>query len=223
MTASLPPAPREKFYGRRKGKKLRDNRVRLLEDVLPRISCPVGLPIDAVHYKEIWLEVGFGSGEHLADQAAANPQVLIIGCEPFINGVAKLCQYVDERKLTNVRIFADDARLLMDALPAQSLHRVFVLFADPWPKSRHAERRFIGEANLDRLARLMPVGAQLRLASDHPILKRWMIGQMRQRTDFKWQLNKCHDWLHRPADWPPTRYEEKALHGRPIFLTFVRA
>ncbi len=213
---------REKFYGRRKGKKLRSNRVRLVEDVLPQIRCPRGLPEDASRFKQIWLEVGFGSGEHLATQAAAHPDILMIGCEPFINGVAKLCQYVEEQSLKNVRIFDDDARLLLDALPDACLDRVFVLFADPWPKNRHAERRFIGQPNLDRLARLMKPGTELRLASDHPVLKRWMIGQMRIRPDFSWRLDKCHEWLHRPADWPPTRYEQKALHGRPIFLTFVR-
>jgi tRNA (guanine-N7-)-methyltransferase len=222
MTAPKPTAPREKFYGRRKGKKLRSTRERGLEEILPSITCPVGLPPDAAKYKAIWLEVGFGSGEHLADQAVANPDVLIIGCEPFINGVAKLCQYVDERNLKNVRIYADDARLLMDALPDGSLQRVFVLFADPWPKNRHAERRFIGGPNLDRLARLMPLGAELRLASDHPVLKRWTLAQMRRRSDFKWRLDKCHQWLQRPADWPATRYEQKALHGVPHFYTFVR-
>jgi tRNA (guanine-N7-)-methyltransferase len=219
--AKLPEINQEKFYGRRKGKKLRPNRVRLLEDVLPRYQIRAGQALPSGH-RDLWLEVGFGAGEHLAAQAAAHPDVLMIGCEPFINGVAKLCEHIEQGNLTNIRILNDDARPLLDALPDSCLDRVFVLFADPWPKTRHADRRFIGKANLDRLARLMKPGAELRVASDHPILKRWSLQQLRAHPAFKWRLEKCHDWLHRPTDWPPTRYEQKALHGRPHFYTFVR-
>jgi tRNA (guanine-N7-)-methyltransferase len=213
--------PQEKFFGRRKGKKLRPNRVRLLEDVLPRYQIESDLPLLS-GYRDLWLEVGFGAGEHLAAQAALHPDVLMLGCEPFINGVAKLCDHIDQNKLTNIRIYNDDARQLMDAMPDACLGRAFVLFADPWPKNRHADRRFIGQPNLDRLARLMKPGAELRVASDHPILKRWSLQQLRAHPAFRWKLDKCHQWLHRPADWPSTRYEQKALHGRPHFFTFVR-
>jgi tRNA (guanine-N7-)-methyltransferase len=106
-----------------------------------------------------------------------------------------------------------------------ALDRVFVLFNDPWPKNRHAERRFIGPDNIARLHRLMPEGAELRLASDHPILIKWMVQQMRAHSHlFKWQINHCHEWLHRPTDWPPTRYEQKAIsEGRkPVYLKFIR-
>jgi len=221
MDNETPPVLAEKFYGRRKGKKLRPNRVRLIDELLPQYQLKAQ-PIERGNYKDIWLEVGFGAGEHLAAQALQHPDILMVGCEPFINGVAKMCDHIAENNLTNVRVYADDARQLLDALPDGCLGRAFVLFADPWPKNRHADRRFIGQPNLDRLARLLRSGAELRIASDHPILKKWTLAQMRAHQAFKWKLETCHQWLHRPADWPATRYEQKALHGRPHFYTFIR-
>ncbi len=229
MTAESDTKPAEQFYGRRKGKKLRPNRVRLVEELLPKVQLTVGPELDAAlrrsdgsHWPDIWLEVGFGAGEHLAWQAAHHKDVLLIGSEPYINGVAKLLEYVETQALDNVRIFPDDARKLMDALPGASLGRVFVLFNDPWPKTRHWERRFIGPANLDRLARLMKPGAELRLATDDKSLLDWMLFHTTRHPAFAWKVESAQDWLTRPADWPPTRYELKAIRGRPYFLTFVR-
>ena len=149
-------------YGRRKGHRLRPGRQRLLEELLPRLQVhlPAGDRLDPVSLfarrpERIWLEIGFGGGEHLAAQAAAHPEVGLIGCEPFITGVARLLSLIQTQDLTNIRLFTDDARLLMQALPNNCLERVFVLFPDPWPKTRHAGRRFIGAANLDRLAVLL--------------------------------------------------------------------
>lgn len=228
-------APR--LYGRRKGRPLRKRKAGLLEEALPRLTFappaqgetlnPAGLfpkPVD-----DVWLEVGFGGGHHLAWQAAHNRdagrRVGVIGCEPFVNGVASLLALVDEQDLyDDVRILPDDARPLLDALPDASIGRAFVLFADPWPKKRHWDRRFIGPENLARLSRVLKDGAELRLASDDMGLARWMLEHTVNHADFEWTARGPQDWRVRPADWPPTRYEEKALIAgrKPVFLRFVR-
>lgn len=212
--------PLHRFYGRRKGKPLRPQRARLVADLLPALT--VSVPPDCTGWRDVWLEIGFGSGEHLAWQAERNPDVLLIGCEPFLNGVACLLDTVAARNLPNVRIHPDDARFLLESLPEASLGRVFLLFNDPWPKKRHWDRRFIQPGTLATLARVMKPGAELRLASDHPGLVRWMLHHLRRDPAFRWHVPHCHAWQIRPSDWPPTRYEQKALHGRPIFLTFIR-
>jgi len=224
---------RLQLYGRRHGRPLRQHKAELLETLLPavRLERPEpGCPLDpaalfAGPLAEVWLEVGFGGGEHLAAQAAAHPEVGIIGCEPFINGVAGLLGHVEREGLAGrVRVLADDARYLIDALPDASIGRAFVLFADPWPKKRHWERRFIGPANLDRLARVLKDGAELRLASDDPGLVTWMLDHTWHHPAFEWLARAAADWRARPADWPPTRYEQKAIEaGRtPVFLRFRR-
>ena len=170
--------------------------------------------------QSIALEIGFGGGEHLAAQAAAHPDVGFIGCEPFVNGVAKLLTQIDEQGLKNVRIYPDDARTLMDALPDSCLDMCFVLYADPWPKTRHAERRFIGKENLDRLARIMMAGGELRLATDVAGLAQWMREQVNAHLSFV-----ClYDGPQAPADWVPTRYEQKGIAaGRtPVYLVYKK-
>lgn len=219
-----------RLYGRRKGRPLRKRKSGLIETRLPELTLQVPegplLPetVFARPMRDIWLEVGFGSGHHLAWQAKANPNVGLIGCEPFINGVAGLLSLIDDDGLDNVRILPDDARPLLDALPEASIGRAFILFADPWPKKRHWDRRFVGPANLPRLARVLRDGAELRLASDDMGLLRWMLEHMLRHPAFEWLAERAADWRERPADWPPTRYEEKALAaGRtPVFLRFRR-
>lgn len=201
----------------------------LVETLLPRIAIATpkeGVTIDPKALfprpvSEVWLEVGFGGGEHLAAQAAAHPDIGIIGCEVFVNGIAAMLGHVQRDKLDNVRIFPEDARLLFPALPDASFARVFVLFPDPWPKKRHIDRRFIGPANLPQLARLMADGAELRVATDEPVYKEWALEQMKGAADF---IAGADDPAIRPAGWPETRYEAKALReGRaPIYLQYVR-
>lgn len=173
---------------------------------------------------EVWLEIGFGGGEHLAEQARAHPRVGMIGCEVFVNGIASLLGHVDRLKLENVRIFPDDARLLLDRLPEGSIGRAFLLFPDPWPKTRHQRRRFISRDNLDRLARLLADGAELRVATDDPGYVRWTLEQVLPHPAFRWLARRPGDWRERPADWPPTRYEQKALREgrRPVYFRFLR-
>jgi tRNA (guanine-N7-)-methyltransferase len=148
----------------------------------------------------------------------------LIGCEVFENGVAKLLVEIDRLGLGNVRILVDDARLLLSALPPESLGRAFILFPDPWPKERHKKRRIVSTETLDALARLMRDGAELRLATDDADYSRWMLERATAHPAFEWLARRPADWRERPADWPMTRYEKKALAAgrRPIFLRFRR-
>ena len=171
-----------------------------------------------------WLEIGFGGGEHLAAQAKAHPAVGFIGCEPFVNGVARLLANIEQENLSNIRLFSDDARPLMDCIEDSKISRAFVLFPDPWPKKRHAGRRFINPENLDTLSRILCDGAEVRVASDEMGYIRWTLKHFRGHSDFEWMAERAKDWRERPTDWPPTRYESKALAlGRPcIYLQFRR-
>jgi tRNA (guanine-N7-)-methyltransferase len=194
---------------------------------LPTLS--FGLPVDLSTLfpnpcEAIWLEIGFGGGEHLAAQAEAHPGIGLIGCEVFENGIARLTTAVAHRNLANVRIFPEDARLLLAALPANSISRSFILFPDPWPKVRHHKRRLVARPTLDQLARIMPPGAELRLATDDPDYLAWMLEAATAHPAFQWTVRTAADWRTRPEDWPPTRYEQKAISaGRPpAFLRFVR-
>jgi tRNA (guanine-N7-)-methyltransferase len=220
-----------RFYGRRKGRPLRKGQQSLIDALLPRIAIdlPASGKLDPRALfpqapREIWLEIGFGGGEHLAEQARSHAQAGIIGCEVFLNGIATLLSQIEAHDLQNVRVHPEDARDLLDVLPEQSLDRVFLLFPDPWPKRRHAERRFIQTANLDLLARLMKPGAEFRVASDDPTYIGWALSHLTAHPAFRWTARGPQDWRDRPADWPPTRYEAKALReGRqPAYFRFVR-
>jgi tRNA (guanine-N7-)-methyltransferase len=159
---------------------------------------------------EIWLEIGFGAGDHLAWQAQRNPRVGFLGCEPFVEGVANLLSRIERDGLRNIRILDDDARLLLDSLAPESLDRVFILFPDPWPKTRHHKRRIVTTETLDRLARAMRPGAELRLATDHADYAAWMLAHATDHPAFAWTARRAADWRDPPADWPGTRYEAKA-------------
>jgi tRNA (guanine-N7-)-methyltransferase len=172
----------------------------------------------------VWLEIGFGGGEHLAAQAVARPDVGFVGCEPFLNGVASLLGTIETGGMDNVRIHPDDARPLLDRMVEASIARAFVLYPDPWPKKRHHGRRFIGPANLDRLARVLADGAELRMASDVPDLVDWMAAQVRAHPAFDGPEGDEGSWAVPPPDWVETRYERKALAAgrRPAYLTATR-
>jgi len=201
-----------------------------METLLPNIAMPdpAAGPIDLAalfpQAEEIWLEIGFGGGEHLAWQAAAHPEIGMIGAEPFINGVGKLLGRIDDQDLENIRIHFGDARPLLEALPAASLNRLFVLHPDPWPKKRHYKRRMISPWFFETAARLLTPGGQLRVASDIRDYVRWTLMHARNAPDFEWMAERADDWRFRPDDWPQTRYEAKALkEGRaPAYLIFRR-
>jgi tRNA (guanine-N7-)-methyltransferase len=222
---------REQFYGRRRGRPLRVGQRERQDHLLPRLSFALSEhgKLDPISLfpqprQDIWLEIGFGGGEHLAEQAERHRDVGVIGCEVFENGVAKLLAEIERRDLDNIRIFADDVRPLLAALPPCSISRVFILFPDPWPKPRHHKRRLVAPATLDRLAEIMTDGAELRLATDDPGYQSWMLEHLTGHPAFAWSARRPADWRDRPADWPATRYEEKARKaGRtPIFLRFKR-
>ncbi len=230
---TTPASPSERLihsYGRRRGRRLRAGRASLLDTVLPDLSVVPPLQGEVLDpatlfdpaCREVWLEVGFGGGEHLAEQAAAHRDVGLIGAEPYINGVGGLLQQIGDRALTNVRLWTDDIRLLLPSLKPASLARVFVLFPDPWPKLRHHKRRLIAPPFLDALARVMAPGAELRIATDDATYLTAILEHLTPRTDFHWTARRADDWRVRPADWPATRYEIKALAGRPHYLRFVR-
>jgi tRNA (guanine-N7-)-methyltransferase len=224
--------PRRATYGRRRGRRLRGGQETLLSDLLPQLR--VNLPQQGEQLQPcrlfgrepagLWLEIGFGRGEHFAWQAARHPEVGLLGAEVFVDGIVALLRRVREGSLENLRIYKGDGRDLLDILPERSLQRVFILFPDPWPKRRHHKRRLLQQATLDRLAELMVAGAELRLATDHGDYLRWILERAADHPAFEWLARRPADWRQRPADWPATRYEIKALgQGRsPWFLRFRR-
>jgi tRNA (guanine-N7-)-methyltransferase len=223
-----PERRRPKLYGRRKGPKLSGHQSDLRATLLPKLTLDLTAlthPNDAfdIPVDDVWLEVGFGAGEHLLWQAQNHPRTGLIGAEPYESGVAKLLSKLDEQPLANLRIHEGDAREIIAALPDESTGRVFILFPDPWPKTRHHKRRFVQSDLLTDLARIMRNGAELRFASDDAGYLEWALERLMAHPDFTWTANSVQDWTTRnAADWPPTRYEEKALHGPPAYLRFAR-
>ena len=219
-------------FGRRRTKGLRATRAGAMDNVLPRvqISLPEGDEgIDPRSFfdskvKEVWLEIGFGNGEHILHQALNNPEVGIIGCEPFMNGVAALCVGLGEKDVKNVRLWPDDARLLMEKLKPGTFDRLFLLHPDPWPKTRHHKRRFVQKETLDQIAQLLKPKAEFRMATDHPELATWLLEKTYFHPAFKWSATSADDWRNPPADWPETRYGQKGVRqGRPpVYFSFRR-
>lgn len=256
----IAPFPR-KLYGRRKGPKLSPHKEELRRTLLPKLALKLIPGADPRTYflpppcggeqrqrasearsasgggpvEDVWLEIGFGAGEHLLQVALANPRVGLIGAEPYEAGVAKLLSKIDQElsspvcggersgAAANIRLHEGDARDILEALPDASLGRVFLLFPDPWPKTRHHKRRFIQTEMLDRLARVMKPGAELRVASDDAGYVAWTLERALAHPAFRWTAECASDWKTRPASWPQTRYEAKALHGPPAYLAFRRA
>lgn len=218
--------PHLRTYGRIKSRPIKPRQAALMESLLPRIRVPDGrvdpralMPAA----KETWLEIGFGGGEHMAAQAAAHPDVLILGAEPFQNGVASALRRLDEQGLSNVRIHDGDVRELLARLPDASLARVFILFPDPWPKARHHKRRLVQADAVAELARVLMPGGKLRFASDWADYVDWALERFAASPDFQWTASRADDWRRPPADHVTTRYEEKRLGDcAPVFLDFMR-
>ena len=221
-------------FGRRRGRKASDRQCTLMSTLLPRVAVDVtrlaagpGAGFAALFGKplaQIWLEIGFGGGEHLIWQAHANPEVGLIGCEPFEDGVVKVLDAIDREAIGNVRVQADDARPLLRALPAASIDRAFILFPDPWPKRRHQKRRLVQPPLVAELARVLKPGAELRFATDIGDYARTALLAICGNPQFYWAAVSPADWRERPADWPPTRYEAKAVREgrRSYYFRFCR-
>jgi tRNA (guanine-N7-)-methyltransferase len=218
------------LYGRRKGKKLRPHQAALLQEVLPRLALDATQEIADLPGQfpqrpaQIWLEIGFGGGEHLVAQSLAHPDIGFLGCEPFVNGVAKLLARIEAEKLENLRIFQGNAAVLIAALPDRSLDGIYLLYPDPWPKRRQRKRRFLSDAMVADLARVMRSGAELRFATDIDDYAGWVLARIQRSTHFAWLATSSADWQKPWAGWTGTRYEAKALAAgrRPVYLTFVR-
>lgn len=218
MPEDGPPHRPHTLYGRRRGKKLRTGRQVLFERLLPELAIPtaqLARPVDPRTLFQpmvgtVWLEIGTGGGEHLVSLAERHPDIGFIGCEPFVAGLARLVARVHERGLGNVRVFGDDAAMVLEALPEASLGRAFLLFPDPWPKRRHASRRFVSAANIQSLARTLADGAEWRIATDDMGYCRWTLGLLSRAVAFRWLARDAGDWRRPPADWSATRYEQKA-------------
>lgn len=226
--------PHRNFYGRTKGKTLKSSHVGYLEDDLGALSPgdvdwesnPDRTPLDLEKLfsgKEIWLEIGFGGGEHMVHQAATNPDVGIIGAEPYINGVAMLLGKIRRAGVDNVAIHPGDARDLFDVIPKASISKAFLLYPDPWPKSRHHRRRFVTEEHLVPLAKCLKPGAEFRVATDIPDYVRQTMEEV-PKYGFTWTGERADDWRTPWKDWIRTRYEAKAIREdrTPHYMTFRR-
>ena len=218
------------LYGRSKGHALKPSQRALMRDFAPRLAAPDPsdgpINLDALFPQAdgFELEVGFGGGEHLVWQAAARPKSIFFGAEPFLNGVAKLAQAIEREGISNIRIRHGDARPLIEALPAGRLSRIYVLHPDPWPKKRHFKRRMISPWFFAQAERLLASGGELRVATDIADYARWTLMHAQNAPAFDWTAERADDWRVRPADWPQTRYEKKALaEGRPpAYFIFQR-
>lgn len=240
MTKSEPDrqdgAPWRNFYGRRHGKTLRPSQVGYIAEDLGKLAVPNVSwednpnrdPIDPSSLfdgtRPVWLEIGFGGGEHMVHQALTHPHVGIIGCEPYINGVAMLLGKIRAANVHNLAIHPGDARDLFDILPQGSIDRAFLLYPDPWPKTRHHRRRFVNREFLDPLADVMKSGAILRIATDIEDYVRQSLQELIHHPEFTWLAQTADDWRKPWVDWHSTRYEQKALReGRTThYLTFRR-
>lgn len=240
MPASSPKKPGDplhpratgplRSFGRIKSRAVKPQQAALFDTLMPRIRVPdpAAGPLDPRALMPgatgVWLEIGFGGGEHLAAQAARHPQVLMIGCEPFINGVASALRHIDQGGLTNVRLHDDDARAVVAALPDGCLDRIMILFPDPWHKARHNKRRLIQPEFTAELARVLKPGGRLRFVTDWKDYAGWALERFLATPGLVWLADEAADWRVAPEDHVITRYEEKRLGDTdPLFLEFERA
>ena len=213
------PLTIRRLYGRRQGHALRVGQAELIDELLPTIAVPGDGALDAARLfgdadggteRPLAIEIGFGKGEHMARQAAMAPGTGFIGCEPFLDGVVGACMQVRDHALANVRLHMGDAIEVLERLPDASLERAWLLHPDPWPKARHAKRRFMNPGPIGLLAAKMKRGGEFRFGTDHPVYVRWAMMVMAALPPFEWQAESPQDFLVRPDDWPETRYEAKA-------------
>jgi tRNA (guanine-N7-)-methyltransferase len=217
------------FFGRRSGKRLHSGQNTLYRDVLPGLEIRLddAFDVDAVFGRRARriLEIGYGGGEHLVRLASEQPDTGFVGCEVFSGGIAKIVQAIDERGLSNVRLFTDDALKLLLKLPAASLEAAYLLYPDPWPKTRHHKRRFVSPTTLGELARVLKPGAIFRFATDIEDYADWTLAHVMRSADFAFEPPHPGSWHEPYPGWQPTRYEEKArVEGREksFYFTFRR-
>ncbi len=223
---------RRLLYGRQQGHKLRKHQQHLLDTLLPKlqIAGPGDSAIDPAALfdgppADVFLEIGFGGGEHLISRAGQNPDRGFVGAEPFVNGVAKILAGIETTGLTNIRLHFGDARDIIERFPDQSIAGTYLLYPDPWPKKRHNKRRFVNEENIRQLHRILKPGAPFLFASDIPDYVRWTLGRMLRHGGFEWTAECKDDWTKAPEGWPGTRYEAKAFREgrRAHYLHFCKS
>jgi tRNA (guanine-N7-)-methyltransferase len=224
-------AKRGAFFGRRQGHRLRPHQAELMASLLPRLSVELGAPAPA-DLRTLFphpvvcvaVEIGFGGGEHLVAEARAHPDIGFIGCEPFVNGMAKALAQIETHKCENVRLHFGDATELMDWVPPADLSRVDLIYPDPWPKRRHWKRRFVQIESLQKIARALRPGGQFRFVTDIPDYAAWTLERIQRTPQLTWTAERTADWQQPWDGFPGTRYEAKAKReGRvPCYLIFQR-
>ncbi len=206
------------LFGRNQLRKLRKRQQQLMRELLPRVQATPGdrrladPPSLFEHNpKDVFLEIGFGAGEHLADLAVRHPANGYMGAEPFVNGMAKMLSRIERQSIDNIRLYHGDARDLIEELANCSIAGVFLLYPDPWIKKRHNKRRFVSQENLSELHRILRPGAEFFFASDITDYVCWTLKHMAQHGGFTWTAEEPADWRNPPCGWPGTRYEAKAI------------
>src|SRR5689334_14987666 len=219
------------FFGRRKGHKLRAYQADLIESLLPRLALDISAAAPAQlgeifdrPLDDVRLEIGFGGGEHLAAEAQASPNIGFIGCEPYVNGMAKILAQIEAHEISNIRLFAGDAAELLAWLPAQSLSRIDLIHPDPWPKRRHWKRRFVQDATIAAMARVLKRDGEFRFVSDIDTYCDWTLWHLLRSPDFVWTAERADDWRLPWPGYTMTRYGQKATReGRVAsYLRFRR-
>ena len=221
--------PDRAFFGRKKGKQLTNTRGGLLDRLLPLLRVPLSdqlnpIELFSVPVTSVALEIGFGGGEHLLHQARLNPQMGFIGCEPFINGMAKMLAAIENENIKNIRVFDADAVELLKALAPAALDRIFILYPDPWPKRRQNKRRFISDLTVTLMAKALKPGGELRFATDIDHYAGWTLAHLFRSRAFIWAAESPDEWRLPWVNWIETRYEAKARREgrRSSYLTFKR-
>jgi tRNA (guanine-N7-)-methyltransferase len=217
------------FFGRRKGHKLRLHQADLIAHLLPRLALDVAAasPADLTALfdppaGDIRLEIGFGGGEHLVAEARAFPGTGFIGCEPYVNGMAKILSQIETHGIGNIRLLAGDAAELLAWAPPQSLERIDLIHPDPWPKRRHWKRRFVQDATVAAMARVLKPDGEFRCVSDIDDYCAWTLAHLARAPDFLWIAQRADDWRLPWADYTMTRYGRKAERDgrRATYLRF---
>ncbi|MBB5047676.1 tRNA (guanine-N7-)-methyltransferase [Rhodopseudomonas rhenobacensis] len=223
--------PERAFFGRRKGHKLRNHQADLIAQLLPQLSFDLGAPAPArlqalfgPEIAEVRLEIGFGGGEHLIAEAQAHPAIGFIGCEPYVNGMAKILAQIEARQIGNIRLFAGDAAELLAWAPPSSLARVDLIHPDPWPKRRHWKRRFVQDSSVAAMARVLRDGGAFRFVSDIDDYCAWTLAHLLRSPEFRWTAERACDWQLPFAGYTMTRYGRKAEREgrRAAYLHFAR-
>jgi tRNA (guanine-N7-)-methyltransferase len=231
MTAfkSGDPLTLNRLYGRSTGHKLRPGQQKLVDELLPRIAVPEDGEINSRRLfgddRPLHLEIGFGSGEHLADRADLLPDHGFIGAEPFLNGIAAALAHVRERQLANVRLWRGDALEVLQRVPDAALSFLYLLHPDPWPKARHAKRRMVNDRPVELFAAKVKPGGEFRLATDDPTYLAWALMVMQRHAEqFEWLAERPNDFLEAPGGWIETRYGAKSRREgrRPYYLRYRR-